>query len=271
MNIIIDKEGLGGYRMKTRIITALLILACVIPPLLFGGWLILALIAFIIIAGGIELLALSEHEGKWPMLVKPLAILCVFVLTFGNQQLALSFLGLFSILFLSVPVFSDKFHAKDGFLCIAYLTLFYMIATSFLHIYGSNHMYVWMIIVATYACDTAAYFCGRFLGKHKLNTRISPKKTWEGSIGGWVFGAGLSFLFGYVLIPDMTLLHVLLTSLILPITGQIGDLAFSAVKRCFSIKDFSNLLPGHGGVLDRVDSLVFNFICFDFILVVLSL
>ena len=65
--------------------------------------------------------------------------------------------------------------------------------------------------------------------------------------------------------------HMLLASIVMPITGQIGDLAFSAIKRCFQIKDFSDLLPGHGGVLDRVDSLVFNFICFNFILVVLSL
>lgn len=257
--------------MKTRIITALIILACVIPPLLFGGWLIFALISFIIIAGGIELLALSEHKGSWPMIIKPVAIACVFVLTFGMEEIATALLGVIVILFLSIPVFTDKFHAKDGFLCIAYIVFFYMIATSFLSIYGLNHLFVWMIIVATYACDTAAYFCGKFFGKHKLNVRISPKKTWEGSIGGWIFGAILSFLFGYFLIPEMTLLHLVLASTVLPITGQIGDLAFSAIKRCYSIKDFSDLLPGHGGVLDRVDSLVFNFICFHLILVVLSL
>lgn len=257
--------------MKTRSITALIILACVIPPLLFGGWMIMALIAFIIIAGGIELLALSEHQGAWPIIIKPAAIACVFALSFGDQTLATALLGVFVIIFLSIPVFTDKFHAKDGFLCVAYITFFYMIAKSFLHIYGMDRMYVWMIIVATYSCDTAAYFCGRFLGKHKLNVRISPKKTWEGSIGGWFFGAVLSFSFAYFLIPGMTTAHLLLASCVLPMTGQVGDLAFSAIKRCFDVKDFSNLLPGHGGVLDRVDSLVFNFICFDFILVVLAL
>lgn len=257
--------------MKTRILTALLILACVIPPLLFGGIWIFLLISFIIIAGGIELMALTEHNGKWPFIIKPLAIACVFVLAFGNQTLAIPLLGVFVLVFLSIPVFTDTFHAKDGFLCIAYLTFFYMIAKSFMHIYTLNHLYVWLIIVATYVCDTAAYFCGRFLGSHKLNERISPKKTWEGAIGGWVFGAILSFAFAYVLIPEMSVSHMLLASLVLPLTGQIGDLAFSAIKRCFQIKDFSDLLPGHGGVLDRVDSLVFNFICFDFILVVLTL
>lgn len=258
--------------MKTRIITALLIVACVIPPLVLGGIWILALISFIIIAGGIELLSLSEHKGSWPWIIKPLVIASVFVLTFnGNQTLTISLMGLFTLLWLSIPIFTDSFHAKDGFLCIAYMTFFYMIAQSFLHIYGMDRLYVWMIIVATYMCDTAAYFCGRFLGKHKLNVRISPKKTWEGSIGGWLFGAIATLVFALTLLPDMPFSHVLLASCVLPVTGQIGDLAFSAIKRCFAIKDFSDLLPGHGGVLDRVDSLVFNFICFDFILVVLAL
>ena len=271
MSLIIDKEDLEGCNMKTRILTALLILACVIPPLLLGGIWINLLIAFIIIAGGLELLNLTEHKGSWPFIIKPFAMLCVFVLSYGNQKLSVALLGIFVLVFLSIPVFTDTFHAKDGFLCISYITFFYMIAKSFMHIYDMNRMYVWLIIVATYVCDTGAYFCGRFLGKHKLNERISPKKTWEGAIGGWIFGAALSFAFAYFLIPDMRMNHILLASVVMPITGQIGDLAFSAIKRCFKIKDFSDLLPGHGGVLDRVDSLVFNFICFDFILVVLSL
>ena len=259
--------------MKTRIITALLIIACVIPPLLFGGPLLHALVAFIIIGGGLELLALKEDPNEpWPFLVKPLAILSVFVLTYLPwEELVLPLLGLFVLCFLSINVFTDRFHAKDGFLCVCYITFVTIIAKGFLHIYTNNAMYVWFIIIATYACDTAAYFCGRFLGKHKLNPRISPKKTWEGSIGGWLIGGLLAFAFGYFFIDTISVTGLLVASFVLTITGQIGDLAFSAIKRCFEIKDFSNIFPGHGGVLDRVDSLVFNFICFNFILVVLML
>ncbi len=86
MNLIIDKEDLEGCSMKTRILTALLILACVIPPLLLGGIWINLLIAFIIIAGGLELLNLTEHKGSWPFIIKPFAMLCVFVLSYGNQK-----------------------------------------------------------------------------------------------------------------------------------------------------------------------------------------
>lgn len=257
--------------MKTRIITALLIILCVIPPLVFGGWLLDLLVAFIIIAGGVELLSLKEKKTSWPLGIKALAIAAVFVLVISDTRLHVALLGVFALVFLSIPIVTDRFHAKDAFLCIAYITLFFAIASSFLHIYETNRLYVWFIIIATYTCDTAAYFCGRFLGKHKLNTRISPKKTWEGSIGGWVFGTLLSVLFAWCMLDGLSLFDMVIVSAVLTITGQIGDLAFSAIKRNFGIKDFSDILPGHGGILDRVDSLVFNFICFDLILVVLLL
>lgn len=257
--------------MKTRIITALLIILCVIPPLVYGGILIGALLAFIIIAGGIELMALSEHKGVWPFIIKPIAILCVFLLLYVTPALTYPLMGIICLIFLSIPIFTDRYHAKDAFLCIAYILFFYAIASAFLNIFKTDRLLVWYIIIATYATDTGAYFCGRFLGKHKLNVRISPKKTWEGAVGGWICGALLSFVFAYVLLPDLSLITIAAGSCIMSITGQIGDLAFSAIKRCFQIKDFSDLLPGHGGVLDRVDSLVFNFICFNTILVVLSL
>lgn len=257
--------------MKTRIITAILILLCVIPPLLFGGWLINCLIAFIIIAGGIELMDLKELDNKWPAGIKLLSIASVFLILLSNKELQLPLLGVCSLLLLSIPIFTDHFHSKDSFLCIAYITLFFTIASGFINIYTNNPMYVWYIIIATYTCDSAAYFCGRFLGKHKLNERISPKKTWEGAIGGWVIGSLLSFAFAYFMIDSSKVIQFLIASGILTISGQIGDLAFSAIKRNFGIKDFSNLLPGHGGVLDRIDSLVFNFIIFNFILVVMVL
>lgn len=257
--------------MKTRILTALAILAVIIPALLIGGPLLLLLISCIIIFGGMEYLDLSDHEETWPFWMKPFIIASVFICVFVPSSLTLACMGVFTLCFLSFPVFSEKFTARDAFLSISFLAFFIMIAGSFLSIYKNDPMFIWLIIIATYCCDTAAYFTGRFLGKHKLNERISPKKTIEGSIGGWVFGALCSFAFAHFFISDMVLWEMLAAALILPISGQIGDLAFSAIKRCYGIKDFSNLLPGHGGVLDRLDSLIFNFICFNLIMVVITL
>ncbi|HQB32818.1 MAG TPA: phosphatidate cytidylyltransferase, partial [Erysipelotrichaceae bacterium] len=95
-------------------------------------------------------------------------------------------------------------------------------------------------------------------GKHKLNPRISPNKTIEGTLGGYVFGAVISFLFGYFFVKGATLPLLIAGSILMPAVGQVGDLAFSAIKRHFNIKDFGNIFPGHGGILDRVDSLTFN-------------
>lgn len=257
--------------MKTRIITALLIILCVIPPLVFGGVLATILLAFIVIAGGVELLSFREQEDMWPMFIKPLAILCVFILLFAKGSLIIPGMGIICLVFLSISVFTPRFHTRDSFLCIAYILFFFSIANAFSSIFTNDKMLVWYVIVTTYITDTGAYFFGRFFGKHKLNVRISPKKTWEGAIGGWILGFVLSTVFAYFLLPKLSVMTIMLSSCVMAITGQIGDLSFSAIKRSFAVKDFSDLLPGHGGVLDRVDSLVFNFICFNTILVVLSL
>lgn len=115
--------------------------------------------------------------------------------------------------------------------------------------------------------DIGAYFVGMLFGKHKMNPRISPKKTWEGFIGGIVISAVFSTLFALILalckrpiLPRFTLdkfYWVVLISITMPLAGDVGDFVFSAIKRNAGIKDFSNLLPGHGGILDRIDSLLF--------------
>ena len=124
------------------------------------------------------------------------------------------------------------------------------------------------VAIGVFGNDIFAFFTGILFGKHKVNPRISPKKTWEGFAGGMIMSAVLSLAFALILSacnlpisPVLDLNHwywVLLISLTMPIIGDIGDFVYSAIKRHFGIKDFSNLLPGHGGVLDRIDSLSFG-------------
>ena len=111
--------------------------------------------------------------------------------------------------------------------------------------------------------DSFAYFTGSFIGKHKLCEKISPKKTWEGAIGGSVVGTIIStFFYLFVINSSANLFLVFGITLLLTIIGQIGDLFFSSIKRHYKIKDFSNLIPGHGGVLDRFDSIIFVVLTF---------
>lgn len=118
-------------------------------------------------------------------------------------------------------------------------------------------------LFAAWLTDTFAYFSGRFLGKHKMCPNISPKKTIEGAVGG-VLGCVLSCVILYLIFENkvfrlhsLSLVWVIVASVILSLVGMCGDLTASVVKRNFGVKDFGNILPGHGGVMDRFDSGLF--------------
>ncbi len=115
-------------------------------------------------------------------------------------------------------------------------------------------------MVATWGNDTCAYFAGRFLGKHKMAGPISPKKTWEGFVGGAI-GTPLFLLAARALFPNafapVSTIDILVVSLPVAFLGPVGDLAESLWKRAYDVKDSGNLIPGHGGMLDRVDAVFF--------------
>ena len=118
---------------------------------------------------------------------------------------------------------------------------------------------VFALIAGVWVCDTAAYYVGKAIGKHKLLERVSPKKTWEGSIAGFtavlIFLTGIKY-FGFLpAIPSYE--TVIAIAVIVGVGGQLGDLFESLLKRDAGIKDSGKFLPGHGGVLDRFDALIF--------------
>lgn len=124
-----------------------------------------------------------------------------------------------------------------------------------------SRILVWYVFLGAFACDTFAYIIGSKIGKIKLAPVISPKKTVEGAIGG-IFGTILAYLvLTYIAIRyfaiDFNLVYIIMAGIIAGIAGQLGDLSASAIKRYCKIKDFSNLIPGHGGILDRFDSTLF--------------
>ncbi len=128
-------------------------------------------------------------------------------------------------------------------------------------ILGSHKMEVGAVLVmftfvGTWACDTGAYFVGRFYGKTKLAPKLSPNKTVEGSVGGLLGSLVVSPICGYAI--GLPLRHSLALGLIFGVLCQLGDFSESSLKREFGIKDFGSIVPGHGGVLDRFDSLLFT-------------
>ncbi len=116
---------------------------------------------------------------------------------------------------------------------------------------------VMSLLFSVWICDSAAYFVGKNFGKHKLFERVSPNKTWEGAFGGFLGGVGGFICSTAVLIPDFPLYYSAILGAVIGTVGQIGDLAESLIKRDAGVKDSSALIPGHGGALDRFDSIIF--------------
>ncbi len=178
------------------------------------------------------------------------------------------FLALITILvaFMFVYVFSfPKYKAEQimcSFFCVAYapvmLSFIYMVRSLPYGIYT-----VWMIFISSWICDTCAYVVGMLFGKHKLAPVLSPKKSIEGALGGVAGSALVGAVYGYFVVePAISGQQVtwifLLISMVGAVISQVGDLAASAIKRNHDIKDYGKLIPGHGGVMDRFDSVIFT-------------
>lgn len=120
--------------------------------------------------------------------------------------------------------------------------------------------YIWLMFLGAFITDSCAFFVGKAIGKHKLCPSISPKKTVEGAVGG-VIGTGIVFIgFAYIVNTffnlDFSFIKIFILGIIVAVISEIGDLTASIIKRKYEIKDFGNILPGHGGILDRCDSVI---------------
>lgn len=140
------------------------------------------------------------------------------------------------------------------FLGIFYIAIFADFIVLTINDFELGKIYVWLIFVIAFATDTFAYFSGYLFGKHKLIPKVSPKKTIEGAIGGILGSTICAILFGYIF--KLNIVPLVLIGSIGSIVAQFGDLFASSIKRYVGIKDYGKLIPGHGGILDRFDSVI---------------
>ena len=166
------------------------------------------------------------------------------------------------VLFAQVIATNMKYNIKDiaiTFFGICYIVIFLMYIPIIREM-TNGRILIWFIFIAAWGTDMFAYFTGKKFGKHKF-TKVSPNKSIEGCIGGTV-GAILCMVIYAVVCNNVwnmniNYIYIAIVGLVLSLVGQIGDLAASSIKRYTGIKDFSNLIPGHGGILDRIDSVIF--------------
>jgi len=268
--------------MNNRYIGSL-ILAPLIIFLFLGGDYLKYLVMVLSLLGMYEFYKVSRKKHYKPMGFIGYVLCVVYYLNMGK-----SFSSSFNIyiligaifLLLCIPVINTNYNFVDvaitifGFL---YVAVFF----SFI-VFTNNKPYgeylVWIIFICSWVCDTAAYYSGRFLGKggkHKLCPKVSPNKTMEGSIGGLLGSTIGCTIYGFVIskygVP-IELYHFAIIGVLCGVFGQFGDLIASSIKRFVGAKDYSSLIPGHGGILDRFDSILFvSVVTFYYITFVLGI
>lgn len=247
--------------MKKRVLGAFIILFLLILSLIIGSYAFNLLMCLCALLSFIELFNIRYDNKKDIVVMKLFGIFSLLLILFNGIFYNVNNYSIYiiPILLITLPILiyndNKKYNINDAiyilgicyFLSISYGTL---IKVSNLDILKC--VYIFIIAFIT---DTYAYIGGRLIGKHRL-CEISPNKTVEGSIIGVVMGTIVGTVY-YLNVVGSEFIFVLLMSLALSIMGEIGDLMFSSIKRYFNKKDYSNIIPGHGGILDRFDSVIF--------------
>lgn len=247
--------------MKTRILSGLVMLPF-LAVFYFGGP-ILTIACFLIAMMGVYEFYRGFHamdiKPSYPVaVVSTLGLYAINVFKLDTQWYMLWFF--LSILLSLLYLFNiEERKLEDGLATIT--GIFYVVFFSY-HVLlveqtGAPSILIWLIVLSAFGTDIFAYFTGVTIGKHKLCPKISPKKSIEGSVGGILGSVLLCGIFGHFFAPEY-LTHCIIIAILGGVVSQFGDLTASIFKRKMGIKDYGNLIPGHGGILDRFDSVLFT-------------
>lgn len=255
----------SASNLQLRLLTAGIGLPLVLGVIWIGGW------PMAVAAGAIAFLASTEFVHGWlfpsqeiPAAFRLAQVYGIAALMVGGAHWneALPLWGLLFAAALAVAGYipTNRIGPRKPYRVMAWCLVYVgLLFSSVVLVRDVEDGRSWLLIgiLSTFATDTGAYAVGRLIGRHKMAPKISPKKTWEGAVGGYFAGVaacfGLNALFDTG-VPASTLMHL---ALVLPVFAQVGDLFESGMKRRMGVKDASGLLPGHGGFLDRMDSILF--------------
>ncbi len=255
--------------MGKRVLSGIVLMLLLVPLFLAGGRVFTIAVGIISLLAFKELMDLKESHSKIPngiLLVSICALLFLVFYDFDtNGGVPYIIIAILSLIFLLPTLFqykSGEYETKDAFYLIGVLAFLGMAFHSVLVLRNDNFYFLIYLILIPIATDVFSFLIGKTFGKRKIAPVISPNKTVAGSIWGSIFGTIVPTICYYFLISKENILMIMGLSFTLSVFGQLGDLLFSKIKRENHIKDFSNLIPGHGGVLDRFDSFIFVILTF---------
>jgi phosphatidate cytidylyltransferase len=239
--------------------------------------LVLLILVFIIMGGaifkvgvlGIIAIALYEYINVYKKTSNKVItsviilgyIINIFIIFFNKTEFLLPMVYLIVLLSMSIPVFTKSYNVISSAITIVgyiYIINFFTLL-AFVREWENGNRLILLVFIIAWFSDTFAYYIGRYLGKRKLCPEVSPKKTIEGFIGGIIGScSGILLWASFIVKLEQTWYQLILFGIIAGIISQIGDLVASLIKRYIGVKDYGNIIPGHGGILDRFDSILFT-------------
>lgn len=245
-----------------KVISAIVMLIVVVPIVWYGGRVFKIGVSILGVLALKEMLDLKKSHKEYSILVKLVSVISLLLLILAEYDgysimFGITYRGIAILLLslLSLSVLNKDYDMKDALFLIGTVLLIGVSFNALILVrMFSLYKFIFLILIFILT-DTFALVGGKLIGKHKLIERVSPNKTIEGSVIGSIVGTiGASIFYHYLVNPISV--KVILGTLLLSIIGQMGDLIFSKIKRENNIKDFSNIIPGHGGILDRLDSTI---------------
>lgn len=251
---------------KTRLISGIVLVIVALGTIIYGGNLLFATLVIISLIGMSELYKLLDVHNKPLGIVGYLGAIIYYGLIYMERvDLFLMLTIGLVVLLMFVYVFAFPKYKSDQIMLVFFGMFYVAVMLSFIfriRVYEEGAFLVWLVFLSSWGCDTCAYCAGVTMGKHKMAPKLSPKKSIEGGVGGVLGAAVLGALYALCINKFAGLNESILNYAIICGAGgmisQVGDLAASAIKRNFEIKDYGKLIPGHGGILDRFDSVIFT-------------
>lgn len=251
---------------KTRLISGIVLVIVLLATVGYGGDLLFCFLGLISLIGLSELYKVVEVQNKALGAVGYLAAVVYYECVLKAHLIDVQLLAIaFLVLLMAVYVFTFPTYRAEQVMTVYFGVFYVAMMLSFVYqtrMLSEGAVVVWLIFLSSWGCDTCAYCVGVLFGKHKMAPKLSPKKSVEGGVGGVVGAALLGALYALAMNKwggaAADPMHYAIICASGGLVSMVGDLAASAIKRNHDIKDYGKLIPGHGGILDRFDSVIFT-------------